>query len=74
MRTVVISIGLATAFGLTCASNASAVPVSGGALHGAADATLPLQPAQYSERQTRHGVVKCYREFVIGPYRCHYFR
>jgi hypothetical protein len=30
--------------------------------------------AQFAEHQSRHGnVVKCYREFVIGPYRCHYF-
>ena len=30
--------------------------------------------AQFAERPTHHGVVKCYREFVIGPYRCDYFR
>jgi hypothetical protein len=29
---------------------------------------------QYAERRTRHGVVKCYRDLVIGPYRCHYYR
>ena len=33
-----------------------------------------LQQAQFAERPVHHGVVKCYREFVIGPYRCHYFR
>ena len=36
-------------------------------------AASPLQQAQYAERRTRHGVVKCYREFVIGPYRCNHF-
>jgi hypothetical protein len=40
----------------------------------AAIAASPLQQAQYSEHHTRHGVVKCYRTLVIGPYRCHYFR
>ena len=29
--------------------------------------------AQYDERKTRNGVVKCYRSFVIGRYRCHRF-
>jgi hypothetical protein len=33
-----------------------------------------LQRALYTERHTRHGIVKCYRTLVIGPYRCHYFR
>jgi len=33
-----------------------------------------VQQAQYAERRTRNGVVKCYRDFVVGPYRCHYFR
>jgi hypothetical protein len=39
----------------------------------AATATTTLRQAQYIERRIRHGVVKCYRDFVIGPYRCHYF-
>ena len=30
-----------------------------------------VQQAQYYERRTRHGLVKCYREAVIGPYVCH---
>ena len=30
-----------------------------------------VQHAQYAERVTRHGIIKCYREAVIGPYRCH---
>jgi hypothetical protein len=34
----------------------------------------PLQQAQYVERRTRRGVVKCYRDLVVGPYRCHYYR
>jgi hypothetical protein len=40
----------------------------------AAVATSPLQQAQYAEFRTRRGhLVKCYRELVIGPYRCHWF-
>jgi hypothetical protein len=32
-----------------------------------------VEPAQYAERRTRHGIVKCYRTFVIGRYACHYY-
>jgi hypothetical protein len=40
----------------------------------AAAATSPLEPAQYAEYRTRRGhLVKCYREFVVGPYRCHWY-
>jgi hypothetical protein len=36
--------------------------------------TSPLQPAQYAETWSRHGGrIKCFREFVIGPYRCHWY-
>jgi hypothetical protein len=35
----------------------------------AATAASPVQEAQYAERLTRRGVIKCYREAVIGPYR-----
>ena len=44
------------------------------ALKEAAAATSTIQQAQYEERSTRHGTAKCYRDFVVGPYRCHYFR
>ena len=53
--------------------HATAAPANPAALKEAAVAASPLQQAQYAERHTRHGVVKCYREFVIGPYRCHHF-
>jgi hypothetical protein len=30
--------------------------------------------AQYAEhRVSRHRIVKCYRDFVIGSYRCHVY-
>ena len=32
-----------------------------------------VSQAQNDERKTRNGVVKCYRSFVIGRYRCHRF-
>jgi uncharacterized membrane protein len=36
-----------------------------------AAAVASVEPAQYAERRTRHGIVKCYRSFVIGRYACH---
>jgi len=32
-----------------------------------------VEPAQFYIRRTRHYIIKCYREFFIGPYRCHRF-
>jgi hypothetical protein len=74
MRRISIALCLAAVFALACGEPTSAAPADSGALHAAANAAASLQGAQYSGRHARHGVVKCYREFVIGPYRCHYFR
>jgi len=63
----------AAGIGLVCCQNAGAAPANGTAVQDAAIATSPLQRAQYTERKTRHGIVKCYRDLVIGPYRCHYY-
>ncbi len=73
MRKTLLAVSLAAGIGLAFSQTAVAVPASAPALKEAA-ATSTIQKAQYDERRTRHGVVKCYRDFVIGPYRCHYFR
>ncbi|MGD0421200.1 MAG: hypothetical protein ABSA68_16730 [Xanthobacteraceae bacterium] len=74
MQKTLLALSLAAGVGLVCSQSAGAVPVSATAVKEAAAATSPLQQAQYAERRTRHGIVKCYRDFVVGPYRCHYFR
>ena len=73
MRTTLAVLTFAAGIGLICCQSAGAAPVSGTAVQDAATATSPLQQAQYTERKTRHGIVKCYRDLVIGPYRCHYY-
>ena len=73
MQKILVALTFAAGMGLICCQSASATPASGTAVQDAAAATSPLQQVQYSERRTRHGVVKCYRTLVIGPYRCHYF-
>jgi hypothetical protein len=70
------ALSVAAAFaglGLIGAQTASAVPVEGSALKWAADRPSGITQAQYYERHGRHGVVKCYRDFVIGRYRCHHY-
>jgi hypothetical protein len=73
MQKMLVVLSFAAGIGLVCCQSAGAAPASGTAVQDAAAATSPLQQVQYSERRTRHGVVKCYRTLVIGPYRCHYF-
>jgi hypothetical protein len=73
MRNILAAAAVAAGIGLVCCQSAGAAPASATAVQDAAAAASPLQQAQYAERKTRHGVVKCYRTLVIGPYRCHYF-
>jgi hypothetical protein len=61
------------AIALTFSHSASAVPVDAAAIKAAAITSSAVQQAQYSERHTRHRVVKCYRELIVGPYVCHRF-
>ena len=70
MRTTLAALSSAAAIGLVCCQSAAAVPASAPALKEAAASTAAVLQAQYYERHTRHGVVKCYREFVVGRYVC----
>jgi len=73
MRKLLAVLSFAAGVGLACNQSATAAPANLAALKEAAIAASPLQQAQYAGAHTRYGVVKCYREFVIGPYRCHHF-
>ena len=73
MRNTFFFLSLAAGFAIACAS-AGAVPISAAAMKEVAATTSPLQSAQYAETWSRHGGrIKCFREFVIGPYRCHWY-
>jgi hypothetical protein len=74
MRAIFAAASIAAGIGLVCCQNAGAVPAAATAIKESATAASPVQPAQYRERYTRHGMVKCYRDLVVGPYRCHYYR
>jgi hypothetical protein len=70
MRTTFAALSFAALISLVCCPDASAVPASAPAMKEAAATASAMQRAQYYERHTRHGVVKCYREFVVGRYVC----
>lgn len=70
MQKTLAALSIAAGIGLYC-QTAGAVPASAPAMKESAAAASLVQPAQYAERVTRHGIIKCYREAVIGPYRCH---
>lgn len=74
MRTKNTALVFAAAAGLMFCGSASALPIDVG-VKNAASAASTMQQTQYYERHTRHRVIKCYRELVIGPYVCHsYYR
>jgi hypothetical protein len=74
MRNKLFFLSLAAGLSIACASSAGAVSNSAAAMKEAAATTSPLQPAQYAETWSRRGGhIKCFREFVIGPYRCHWY-
>lgn len=74
MHKTLLALGLVAGLGLAFGQTASAAPASTSALKEAAAVNATIQKAQYAEHRTRHGMVKCYRDFVVGPYRCHYYR
>jgi hypothetical protein len=39
----------------------------------AAIAASTVQDAQFYARPTRHGVIKCYRQFIVGRPVCRHF-
>jgi hypothetical protein len=88
MRSALAAFILAATVGLVWSGSASAVPGSPTIMNEAANSLSAVQEARYSkrrhrhrhgildfyERRTRHGITKCYREFVIGRYVCRTYR
>jgi hypothetical protein len=73
MRRILLAWGLAVGVAVLWSQNADAVPANAGVVQEAATAASAMQQVQYIEHRTRHGIVKCYRDLVIGPYRCHHY-
>jgi hypothetical protein len=73
MRATLTGLAFAGALSLVCYQSANAVPADAGAMKRAATATSTVQEAQFYARPTRHGIIKCYREFVVGRPVCRHF-
>jgi hypothetical protein len=73
MRAILMGLGFAGVLSLLCYQSAQAIPVDGAAMKRAAAATSTVQEAQFYARPARHGIVKCYREFVVGRPVCRHF-
>ena len=73
MRATFMRLAFASAASLVCYQNAGAVPIDAAAMMPVATAPSTVQQAQFYARPTRHGVIKCYREFVVGRPVCRHF-
>ena len=74
MRNTLFFLSLAAGLAIACTSSASAVPISAAVVKEVAAIASSLQPARWRRyrRWGWWGHTKCYREFVIGPYSCHW--
>jgi len=73
MRMKLTGLALAGALSLVCYQSADAVPTDAAAINLAATAASTVQDAQFYARPTRHGVIKCYRQFIVGRPVCRHF-
>jgi len=71
---VAIAAMLAALAFVCCSRNAGAVP-AGGPVTSQTAGSPSLTMQTFYGRSTRHHVVKCYRQLVVGPYVCRrYYR
>jgi hypothetical protein len=73
MRAVLTGLVFAGALNLVCYQSADAVPAGAAAMNRAATTASTVQKAQFYARPTRRGVIKCYRQFVVGRPVCRHF-
>jgi hypothetical protein len=77
MRNILLFLSLAAGLAMACASSAGAAPINAAAAKEVMTTSSEVQPVRYRRYYRRYGwgwgYTKCYREFVIGPYNCHWF-
>ena len=73
MRAKLTTLALAGALSIVCYQSAGAVPTDAAAMKRAAIVASIAQEAQFYARPTRHGVIKCYRRFIVGRPVCRHF-
>ena len=74
MRTTLAALSFAAGIGIVLCQSAAAVPVSATTISKTATAASAFDQTIFYARRTRHGIRKCYHEFLIGPYVCRTFR
>jgi hypothetical protein len=74
MRKTLAVLSCAAGIGLVWCQGAGAFPAEPTAINEITGVASTEQQVQYAERQSRHHITKCYREFVIGGYACHSYR
>jgi hypothetical protein len=73
MRAILTGLVFAGALNLVCYQSADAVPADAAVMNRAATTASTVQQVQFYARPTRHGVIKCYRQFVVGRPVCRHF-
>ena len=73
MRMAITILSFVGAVGIASCQSAGAVAINAATMKEAASAASTVQQARFYGYRTRHYVVKCYREVVIGPYVCRRF-
>jgi hypothetical protein len=73
MRATLTTLAFAGALSLVCYQSANALPTDPAAMKRAATAASVAQVAQFYARPTRHGIIKCYRQFIVGRPVCRHF-
>ena len=71
--TLTTTLAFAVALSLVCYQNADAVPTDAAAMRRAAADASVAQDAQFYARPTRHSIINCYREFIVGRPVCRHF-
>jgi hypothetical protein len=71
MRNILFFLTLAAGLAIAGTSSAAAMPTNVAAMKEVAASSSSFEPTRW--RRWPRGHTKCYREFVIGPYSCHWF-
>jgi hypothetical protein len=77
MRNTLFFLSLVAGLAIACgSSSASAAQINAAAVKEVVSTASQVQPVRY-RKYRRYGwgwgYTKCYREFAIGPYNCHWF-
>jgi hypothetical protein len=73
MRAILTTLAFAGGLSFFCYQSANGLPTDAAAMKRAATDASIAQDAQFYARPSRHGIIKCYREFIVGRPVCRHF-